>query len=319
MGFEVDPVIRRRASAAGADAWLDGIDGLVADLAAEWNLSVDSSPLSGGTEGVVLAATTADGRAGVLKLLSDADSAMAEITALARLGPGAGPALLQHDTARGALVIERLGPSMADLGIGPASARLPLLCAAAARVWRSPVRPADAAELMTGEAKARWLIDFVATEWTRLDAPCTQQALDHAITAAERRLAAHDDERSCLVHGDVHRWNALLSDRPRSRAEVDTSRPDRLRFTLVDPDGLWAEPAYDLGILMREDSDDLLRTGARHRAERLARWTGLDVDAIAEWGAIERVSTAFVALDIGLEGDAQQMLAAAELAATQGS
>jgi streptomycin 6-kinase len=31
----------------------------------------------------------------------------------------------------------------------------------------------------------------------------------HALACAERRVAAHDDERAVLVHGDVHEWNAL--------------------------------------------------------------------------------------------------------------
>jgi streptomycin 6-kinase len=52
-------------------------------------------------------------------------------------------------------------------------------------------------------------------------------------------MAAHDDERAVLVHGDVHEWNALQA--PGGG------------FKLVDPDGLVAEPEYDLGVLMRED------------------------------------------------------------------
>jgi streptomycin 6-kinase len=31
----------------------------------------------------------------------------------------------------------------------------------------------------------------------------------HALACAERRVAAHDDERAVLVHGDAHEWNAL--------------------------------------------------------------------------------------------------------------
>jgi len=48
-------------------------------------------------------------------------------------------------------------------------------------------------------------------------------------------------------------------------------------FKLVDPDGLLAEPEYDLGIIMREDPEELLQDAdPRDRAHKLAAWTGLD-------------------------------------------
>src|SRR5690606_24687200 len=104
----------------------------------------------------------------------------------------------------GALLLEHLGPSMHDLGL-PFEQRLPLLTAAATRVWR----PAPNAGLPTGADKGRWLIDFITRSWEQLDRPCSHQAVDHALACAERRIAAHDDERAVLVHGDVHEWNAL--------------------------------------------------------------------------------------------------------------
>jgi streptomycin 6-kinase len=81
-----------------------------------------------------------------------------------------------------------------------------------------------------------------------------------------------------LVHGDVHQWNALQT-------------LDGDGFKLVDPDGLVADAEYDLGIIMREDpgEDDL-----RERARTLAAHTGRDVQAIWEWGAVERLSTALL-------------------------
>jgi streptomycin 6-kinase len=96
------------------------------------------------------------------------------------------------------------------------------------------------------------------------------------------------------VHGDVHQWNAL---------EAGAG------FKLVDPDGLLAEPEYDLGIIMREDPLD---GDLPERARRLARQTGLDVQAIWEWGVVERVSTGLLGTQVGLQPVARQMLAAAE-------
>jgi streptomycin 6-kinase len=99
------------------------------------------------------------------------------------------------------------------------------------------------------------------------------------------------------VHGDVHQWNALEA-------------PDG--FKLVDPDGLLAEAAYDLGIIMREDPVELLDGDPRERARWLARRCGLDADAIWEWGVIERVSTGLLGTKVGLQPGGRQMLAAAD-------
>jgi streptomycin 6-kinase len=113
----------------------------------------------------------------------------------------------------------------------------------------------------------------------------------------ERRVAAHDDERAVLVHGDPHAWNAL---------EAGGGE-----FKLVDPDGLLAEAEYDLGILMREDPLDLMTGDPRDRAAWLARRTGLDPVAIWEWGAVERLATGLTLLKLGVQPVAGQMLAAA--------
>lgn len=131
-----------------------------------------------------------------------------------------------------------------------------------------------------------------------LDRPCPEQVIGQALASAERRRAAHDDDCDRLVHGDVHEWNAL-------QATGD-------RFKLVDPDGLIAEPEYDLGIIMREDPVELMTGHPDDRAHRPAARSGLDVVAIREWGIVERVSTGLLCIEIDLQPVGAQMLAAAD-------
>jgi streptomycin 6-kinase len=109
------------------------------------------------------------------------------------------------------------------------------------------------------------------------------------------------------VHGDVHQWNALRT--------VD----DEHLFKLVDPDGLLAEPEYDLGIIMREDPVELLQGDPHERARFLASRTGLDADAIWEWGVVERVSTGLLAVEIDLQPVGGQMLTTADAVASRAS
>jgi len=292
--ISVPPIVRNKAVAAGGQWWLDGLEPLIADLEAEWEITV-GAPFTDGTEAYVARAETAAGEPAVLKLLIPraGNAAHNEITVL-RLAAGEGcPRMFSHDLDRSAILMERLGPSLHDLGL-PVAGRHDILCDTAARIWR----PAPACGLPTGADKGRWLIDHITALWDELDRPCSSAAVDHAIACAERRIAAHDPERAVLVHGDVHEWNTL-------RSSDD--------YKLVDPDGLLAEPEYDLGIIMREDPLELMEDPEpTTRARMLAQRTGLDQTAIWEWGVVERLSTGLLATKIDLQPVGHQMLGAAE-------
>lgn len=285
--------MRAKAQAAGADRWLTDLPDLVATLAGDWQLTI-GDVFQDGTEALVVAVSLPDETPAVLKLLVPrGDAAAHEITVLTLAGGQGCAQLLRSDASVGALLIERLGPSLHDLGL-PLAVRLEVLADAAARVWR----PAPEAGLPTGAEKGRWLVEHITRSWDALDHPCSEQAVADALDCAARRIAAHDDERAVLVHGDVHEWNALQAG---------------AGFKLVDPDGLLAEAEYDLGVLMREDPVELLADGPMRRAQWLADRTGLDVTAIWEWGVIERVSTGLLCTQIGLEPVGRQMLHAADV------
>jgi streptomycin 6-kinase len=272
---------------------LDALPELVADIEREWGITVGRA-YGDGTEAFVAEATLNDATPAVLKLLlpNDRYPATNEITVL-RLANGDGCALLlRHDDARGAMLMERLGPSLHDLGL-PFGDRQEILCSVAERVWR----PAPDCGLPTGADKGRWLVEFIEAMWDETDRPCTERAIDHALASAARRIAAHDDERAVLVHGDVHEWNALQAGDG---------------FKLVDPDGLLVEAEYDLGVLMREDPVELLDGDPHDRAEWLAARCGLDAEAIWEWGVVERVSTGLLCTQIGLQPVGREMLETAD-------
>jgi streptomycin 6-kinase len=288
--LDVPEVVREKALAVGAAEWLDELPELLGELEAEWSVTVGKAfPFS--TEAFVAEVTCADGSPAVLKVIvpRDRDAVAHEATAL-RLACGEGcPQLLREDLERGALLLEKLGRSLAELEL-PLQSRHETLVAAAERVWR----PAPRSGLPTGEEKARSLARFITRMWDELGRPCSRAAVDHALECAQRRRQAHRPKRAVLVHGDVHQWNALEA--------ADG-------FKLVDPDGLLAEPEYDLGIIMREDP---LEGDLRQRAGWLAERTGLDEDAIWEWGVVERVSTGLLGTQVSMQPIARQMLDAAE-------
>lgn len=287
-------VVRNRAIAVGATQWVDDLPELAASLERDWGIEI-GEPFDEGTEAFVAACVMDDGTPAVLKLLIPRSAGIEDREAVVlRLADGDGcPVLLRDDPARHALLLERLGPSMSKLEM-PYDERLPALCDAAQRIWR----PASDSGLPTGAEKAAWLMDYIATTWESLDHPCSETVVEHALACAQRRLDAHDDERSVLVHGDVHQWNALRSG---------------AGFKLVDPDGLLAEAEYDLGVMLREDPEELLAASDPFETARwMARRCGLDATAIWEWGVVERVSTGLMCAQIDLQPVGGLMLVAAE-------
>jgi streptomycin 6-kinase len=294
----VPPAVRNKALAAGAQRWLRDLRGSVAEIEREWSITVGRS-YEDPTEAFVAEATLDDGTPAVLKvhIPRSGDHARNEITVL-RLASGDGCArLLRGDEGRGALLLERLGSSLFERAL-PIAQRHEILCAAAARVWR----PAPGCDLPSGADKGRALAGFIPKEWEELGRPCSERAIADALSCLERRIAAHDDQRAVLVHGDVHQWNALQADGD--------------GFKLVDPDGLVAEAEYDMGILMREDPVELLHGDPHERARWLAARCGLDATAIWEWGVAERVATGLALTKIELQPVGRQMLATADHVAT---
>lgn len=285
--------MQNKALAADAASWLDRLPELVAGLERDWAIEV-GRPYDDSTEAFVAETTCEDGTPAVLKVLvpRSGNAAGNETTALRLTGGEGCVRLFRDDLERGALLLERLGRSLFQLAL-PIRQRHEILCGTAARVWR----PAPGCGLPTGAEKGRRLVDFITSTWEELDHPCSERTVDQALAHAARRIRAHDDDRSVLVHGDVHQWNAL---------EAEDG------FKLVDPDGLLAEAEYDMGIIMREDPVDLLAGDPHERARWLANRTGLDADAIWEWGVVERVSTGLLCSKIGLQPVGREMLDVAD-------
>ena len=286
-------VVRNKAVNVGAAHWIGELPEIVASLEHDWGIEVGAQ-FDEGTEAFVAQALMGDGTAAVLKVLipRGSDVADRETTVLRAVAGDGCPLLYEDDAERNALLMERLGPSMFELAL-PYRERLPLLCAAAAQIWR----PAVGLGLPTGAEKATWLMKFIAATWEELDSPCAERTIDHALACAQRRRDAHDDERAVLVHGDVQQWNAL-------RANGG--------FKLVDPDGLLAEPEYDLGVILREDPDEPLAADPLATARWMAVRCGVDATAIFEWGVVERVSTGLLATQIELQPVGRQMLEVAD-------
>jgi len=132
-------------------------------------------------------------------------------------------------------------------------------------------------------------------------------ALDTALSFAQARARACDPEIAVLVHGDAHNGNTLQT------LSQNSQTPSS--FKLIDPDGLVAEAAYDLGVLMRGWIDELTADPVRLGLERcayLSHLTGADTQATWQWGFIQCMSTGLLLIRVGQEPSGIQMLKVAE-------
>ena len=279
-----DLVVQRALSNGGAgERWLAELPELVTALADRWRLELGAT-FCGGTASCVVAATDANGRDCVLKVAMPVDRDNADCFARSvsahRLAAGRGCAeLYEVDWSTRALLLERLGPDLHEL-----NTPLWRLLDTVATTLRSFWRPFSAGhDLPTAIDQTAWLARSITSTWSELGRPCGREVVDRAVTYCDERAAAFDPSRAVLVHGDAHGWNTLDAG--------DGA------FKFVDPEGLWSEPAHDLGVPMREYNEPLLAGDTqrlvRERAGRLAASCGVDVDveAVWQWGFIERVST----------------------------
>ena len=281
--LEVPDLVRLRAQSNGLAGrqWLDDLPELVAGLAERWGLQI-GTPFRGGTAAFVTAATDRSGRACVLKVAMPLEmedpGVFARSVLVHQLAAGRGCAeLLDHDDATSAMLLERLGPNLDDLGM-TVDAILQTVTATLADFWRPAL--VDRA-LPTGADKATWLAAHITAAWGELGRPCPREVVDRAVAYCDDRASAFDPSQAVLVHGDAHGWNTL-----------DAGRGT---FKLVDPEGLWSERAHDLAVPMREYNHPLLAGDTprlvRRRAEVLAARCDIDPEPVWQWGYIERVST----------------------------
>jgi len=293
LRLDIPDAVRNYALAEGCAVWLDELPTLVQSLAYDWSLTLGVT-LHGGHAAFVAEATTSGGTGVVLKVGVPCNRRELKYEAtMLRLADGNCCAeLFLDDLDRDALLLERLGSAMYEVVADPAI-RHDTLCDLATRLWR-PV--GDDIDMPTGADRAQAYGEALPRLWQLTGQPCSRATIDDAIECAQRRCRAHDDRLAVLVHGDVHDGNALV-------AANGT-------FKLIDPDGLRAEPACDLGTLLRANPD--VGDDLRARADRLALRTGVDVTAIWEWGTIYRVIGGLHSRRVGFQPFGDQLLARAD-------
>ena len=308
---QVPGLVRQRVMHLGqkGEQWLAKLPDVIAHLEHTWSITVGQS-LMGGTGSYVARARTTEGGDAILKIAIPEVGFADELRVLASAQGQGYVRLLADDHQREAMLLESLGPPMASLALSPEQ-QITLLCQMLRQAWQVP-RPVGLV-VTSADEKAGQLARMVSRTWEDLGQPCAERVVNEALRYAERRAAAFDRERCVVVHGDPHPWNALQVLTPRVGAKVG--------FVFVDPVGFLADPAYDLGVVLRDWREQLLGMGTRESATELARrycallsaQTGIEETAIWEWGFLERVSSGLYCLELGIEEMGRPFLQTAEM------
>lgn len=306
----VPDIVRAKAAICGDSgrAWVDALPHVVAELEALWSVQVVER-LDGGTSAWVARARTTSGTPAVIKVEVPGAGFSNEVHTL-ELANGRGYVrLLAHHPAHHAVLLEDLGLPLSQVGYCP-ERQLSTLTTVLSQVWALPSRHAQEVSAWPGAPtdRAAGLSELVTRLYEELGHPCSEQVLTRALQCAERRSAAFDPDRAVVVHGDAAAANLLQVPAPRLGAENG--------FVFVDPNTFLGDPAYDLGVALRDWCLELLNGDAPALARRychlLASAGGQDETAVWQWGYLERVSTGLYAHSLTGGNQGRQHLLTAE-------
>jgi streptomycin 6-kinase len=286
--LDLPPTFQQRIRAtfreAGA-AWLDGLPALLEHVAAQWNLKL-GAPFELSYNYVT--AATRNGEAVVLKAGVPNPELITEIAAM-RIFDGAGAArVLAVDADNSVMLLEQVRPGKPLAGLYPGdddeATRI------AARVMRQLWRPLP--ERHPFPSLSRWTrsLDRMAAAQA-LPPGFAPELLAHAMTVRAELLA--DVGEIGLLHGDLHHFNVLSS--------------DRAGWLLIDPKGVAGEPAFECGPLLLNPSGWMLGHTAPQRVlarrlDILADELGLDRPRLAAWAAVHAVLSACWSVEDGDDG-----------------
>jgi streptomycin 6-kinase len=236
--LEIPEKVRRNAALMGETGrtWLANLPRHIVELERRWAIKVEQ-PMQRGSEAFVAEARTRDGLDVILKIVIPGIDPTRQELRILRAAHGVGYAkLICGDELGNAMLLERLGPQLYDFYFVE-DRQIQIICETLRKAW---MPPPEGPPLATGADRAVELSRPIESHWSSLGSPCSERAIELALSYAERRRRAFDPARSVVVHGDAHQWNTL-------GAPSSTTC-----FKFVDPDGAFAERAFDLAIPMRE-------------------------------------------------------------------
>ncbi|HEX6032246.1 MAG TPA: aminoglycoside phosphotransferase family protein [Tepidiformaceae bacterium] len=229
-------------------AWIDGLASLVGELCDEWGLEPGVSDFSLSYNFVL--AVQRGANPAVLKLGVPGADFLREITALEVYGGEGMCAVLEEDRPRAAMLLERIEPGTPLLHLG----ETPGAISAAVSVMRQLRKPAPPGSGL--EPLSDWWRIAQATLRERSGGSTEPFPPDLVAAANEIYLELErETSRYVVLHGDLHHWNILAS--------------DRKGWLAIDPHGVLGPPECEVGaFMMNPNNGALVRPDVRQVLSR---------------------------------------------------
>ena len=284
--------------------WLERLPDLVERCAARWSLNV-GPPFPALSYNYAAPAEGPRGERFVLKLGVPTHGLLYEIDALLGFDGGGAVRLFDSDAARGALLLERLEPGTPLLALCEEDDEAATAAAAAVmrRLSRAgrhrPHRLPTAADWGQGFERCR-------AHFGGGSGPLPRKLFEEAESLYAELLST--SAPPILLHGDLHHENILAAGRE--------------PWLAIDPQGVAAEPAYEVGALLRNPVPQLLRWPrpvrvTERRIAQLSDELGFERARVRGWGLAQAVLSAWWTIEDGGELGENGYAAAEILAATK--
>lgn len=252
-----------------ASGWLDGLPTLVDEVAARWELTL-GEPYEGASVSWVAPAVR-DGDEVVLKLQWPHPECEHEAAALVAWAGDGAVALLAHDPARSALLLERCTPGD-RLATRPDVDAIGAFVDLLPRLWTEATEPfRSLADEATQWRSTLW------TNWSAAGEPCERRLVE-AADAFLRDLPDTQGEQ-VLLHQDLHGDNVLASDRE--------------PWLAIDPKPLLGEREFGVAAAVRDFALGADRRSVLNRFDRLTSELGLDRERTLGWTVAQTIAWAF--------------------------
>lgn len=270
------------------EQWLESLASIIRRVCSEWSLTPGSYADSL-SYNYVAPAVRKDGSKVVLKLGVPNPELSAEIEALRCYAGHGCVQLLDADAESGAILLERVEPGQPVLDLEDDESAT----AIAARI----INRLHKCQLMQGPypTVAEWGLGLerLRAHFDGGTGPFPSQLVERAESNLRDLLSSEGEP--VLLHGDLHHWNILSS--------------ERADWVAIDPKGVIGEPEYETGAWLRnpfpklQEWPDAKKVTAR-RIDQFAEHLGYDHERVLAWGIYQAVLAAwwsFESSDAGYE------------------
>jgi streptomycin 6-kinase len=211
--------------------WVAGLPDLLNECRERWSLELDPT-FKDLSYNVVLPGRLTNGREIVLKLGVPCRELTTECEALILFDGSGAVRLLEHDSARGILLMERVTPGTPLSELQDEREATSEAAKLLKKLWRVP--PAD----NLFPSLADWFLAFTRLRkgFSGGSGPFPDRLIAHAERLFDELNQNAPGEACMVLHGDLHHANILIS--------------SKQKWLAVDPKGVVGDPGYEVGPFM---------------------------------------------------------------------